>query len=159
MNPRPRYCRPEDRANEKSILDLIARRLNESFSLALRALPAGQDDAFDGYLYEADGKLKAVLEVKRRKGWSTAYDMWHISKDKLDRCQAAAAKLGCEFALVFAWDDGVFMCNSRRFGAMSFRQSGRFDRGDAHDVETMAMISRTVFTRIGETPQPKENTP
>lgn len=146
-NQRPRYVRPEDVANEVKAAATVADWFNRKFGTSYTGVPSAKGAAFD-FTLEMDGQVDGIVEYKRRRGWSTQYDCWHISKHKLDTLAAESTARNVSACLVFEWDDGLFIANIKKLGSTSEKIGGRSDRGDVHDQEVMVNISRTVFTHI-----------
>lgn len=147
MSTRPRYVRPEDVANEAKAGALVSDWFNRIHGYHCTATATAPGSAFDFTLME-NGKIIAIAEFKRRKGWGTQYDTWHISKHKLESLAKEAKASGVPALLVFEWDDGLFIADLAKLGSTSEKIGGRYDRGDVHDQEVMVNISRTVFQFI-----------
>ena len=151
---RPYYCTREDNQREAEILALLVARLNRDSirfnqGRVYTSKHAGATDhnPYDGELW-VNGKLFALVEIKRRNGASDRYPQWHMSQMKINRNRAAAAAKGVPLFLVYRWDDGCFMADASKLDLSKTHISGRWDRGDAHDEEVMVLMDRKSFQKI-----------
>lgn len=145
---RPRYVTAGDVANETAAAAKLVEWFKSKFWITLTVQMSAPGFAFDFLLRNETGRPEGMFEYKRRKGWSTQYDTWHISKHKLESLRVAGAAMQVPVCLVFEWDDGIYIANLKQLGSTSEKIGGRYDRGDAHDQEVMIDISRTVFLRV-----------
>lgn len=144
INKRPRYNRPKDNANNRRVLNQLARflpgRLAEVFT-------TDTDCDYDGEIY-IDGPLTLIAEVKGRTGSGNRFSTWHIAKSKLDACMVHARALNVPLYLLFSWDNDVYYWVVKDIDKLEVREGGRWDRGDFYDVEPMVHIPRSFFTKI-----------
>lgn len=151
---RPYYCSAQDNANEAQVLDVLLARLNrdsvqfnQGRSYSVKHAGGSKHNPYDGEVY-CNGKLFALVEIKRRNGQSDRYADWHMSAMKIARNMDAAKSKNVPLFLVYKWDDGVFMANAASLDLSRSHISGRWDRGDAHDEEKMVLMDRNQFKRV-----------
>lgn len=134
---RKRYETQADRDREA----LVAKRfeahfVDRPFNMKLEKLPQGHRADF---LVLRDGVPAGLMEVKTRTCNSNDYKTYHISKDKLDTLVALADEESLTPILLVQWTDAigyVYIKNYLRHA--TFKEGGRWDRGDKFDVEIMA---------------------
>lgn len=92
------------------------------------------------------GKHVGTIEIKTRTCSSTDHSTYHVSKSKLQALKAMATS-NVMVALVVQWTDRCgYIGVSKFLSNATFRQSGRTDRNDPSDVETMAAVPVDMFT-------------
>lgn len=148
---RPRYCKPENRENERRVIGIFVDFLRATGpTLKWGYAQTAKDCDVDGVIYR-NSQPVAVVEVKGRKGDCRRYTEWHVSNDKVERAKAHAKKLGLPFILLFSWDQSVFFIDSSKIPADAVvAEGGRWDREDPFDVEDMLYIPARLFTRVPE---------
>jgi hypothetical protein len=141
---RQQYCSPEDRNNETKVIEALSKaRPGVHFS--------GCDLRCD-YDFEAykDAELLVIGEIKNRNIMWGEYATIHVAADKIAVCLDHAKRLKCDFAFVVACFDGIYCLNvtPELFATSERRQGGRFDRGDAADVEEMVHFPIDKFKKL-----------
>lgn len=140
---RPRYETEADRQREATVGQRFAAAFND---LTMEKLPHGHDADF--LATDKNGKT-ALVEVKTRTCTSTTYPTYHVSKDKLSRLLRNAEKGGHDALLLVQWRDRLGYISVKTYLAnATFKEGGRWDRGDKHDVEVMADIAIRHFKFI-----------
>lgn len=97
-----------------------------------------------------DGRRIAIVEVKERNMEWGRYPTVHLSLTKIVRCLEAAENAGADFYFAVMCKTGLYLAhlNPEEVLCLPRKQGGRFDRGLAHDVETLVDIPITLFRRI-----------
>lgn len=90
----------------------------------------------------------ALVEIKGRSGDADQYGEWHIAQHKIDACKAEATRLKLRFFIVFSWSGKPYFADSGKLPPLRTHVSGRYDRGDAADVESMYLIPRSCFSAV-----------
>jgi hypothetical protein len=140
---RPRYETQRDRDREATVAQKWAAAFN---GVTVEKLAHGHDADF--LATDSRGK-EALVEIKTRTCTSTNYPTYHVSADKLRRLRKTAASAGRDALLVVQWRDRIGYISVNKFlDNCSFKEGGRWDRGDKYDVETMADIEIRHFKFI-----------
>lgn len=140
---RPRYETAADRSRERRTIDKWVAAFN---GVTVEKLAHHADADF--LATDAKGK-EAYVEVKTRTCTSTHYPTYHVSADKLRRLRKNAASAGRDAILVVEWRDRVGYINVNTFlDNAAFKEGGRWDRNDRHDVEIMAHVPIRLFKFI-----------
>lgn len=139
MAARPRYETAEDRANEYAVM----AKFSALFPGAEVTRLSDEGHAFT--VLSKRGKAKVAVEIKTRRNSSYAYPTFMISKSKYDAlCQLQSR--GMHTGILVQWTD--------RLGFVTVpvehqtKVGGRYDRGDARDIETVVHISVKKFETI-----------
>lgn len=93
------------------------------------------------------GKINAWAEIKTRTCESSAYPNYMLSLEKLLAGMRLERETGLPFLLVVKWRDQTAFCAPSKV-AYEISFGGRFDRGDAQDVEPVALIPISEFKKI-----------
>lgn len=151
---RPYYCKASDNENEAAVLRALSMRLNfdsakfnQGRAYSVVSTGDRKHCPFDGEV-SVNGKLFALVEIKRRNGDSSRYAEWHISQNKIVKARIEAIERNVPLWLVFKWDDGIFMADVAKLDLSRTHVSGRFDRGDAADEEVMVLMDSKQFKRV-----------
>ena len=139
MAGRPRYETAEDRANEYAVM----AKFSALFPGAEVTRLSDEGHAFT--VLSKRGKAKVAVEIKTRRNASYAYPTFMISKSKYDAlCQLQSR--GMHTGILVQWTD--------RLGFVTVpvehqtKVGGRYDRGDARDIETVVHIPVKKFETI-----------
>jgi hypothetical protein len=100
----------------------------------------------DGYLYYPDMKLAAIVEIKTRRNNYNKYPTYMLSANKWRNGLALSKEKGVPFMLVVSFLDGIYVTKMKQ--EYDIRQGGRYDRGDAMDVEDCVYIPMSDFRRM-----------
>lgn len=141
---RPRYETAADRSREA----VAAQRWADAFNgVTVEKLPHGHDADF--LATDAKGR-QALVEIKTRTCTSSTYPTYHVSRDKLERLRRASDKAEYSQAvLVVQWKDRLGYIGVKKFlENATFKEGGRWDRGDRYDVEAMAEIPIRFFAFV-----------
>lgn len=135
---RPKYETDRDRAAEKSVLEILARKWGVEYVIAPDFSP------YDATLTKR-GVLMAAVEIKCRAHYFATYDSLLISKRKVDRlieiCQPRYRPL-----LVVSLLDRIV--GIELDGNYPTELGGRTDRGDDKDLEICYKIPIQRFNKI-----------
>lgn len=136
---RPRYERPEDVANEYAVI----AKFSTLFPGAEVTRLSDEGHAFT--VLSKDGRPRIVVEIKTRRNGSYKYPTFMISKQKYDALHRLSLR-GMRTGILVQWTD--------RLGYVTVPVEhtttigGRYDRGDARDVETVVMIGVDKFETV-----------
>lgn len=148
---RPLYETPKDRANNKTVIEAFVSLFPHADKKAFVTKDGehrGQKGCnFDGGM-ELTEKIALIAEVKNRTGDGERFPTWHVAKDKLVRCAADARKLNVPFFMLFSWDGKMYWWKVENIDKLEVRRGGRRDRHDPYDIEDMAHIPVSLFTRF-----------
>ncbi|MFS0884941.1 hypothetical protein [Aeromicrobium sp. 179-A 4D2 NHS] len=98
------------------------------------------------YALHRDGRLVGHIEIKTRTNRHDAYPTYMLSLAKLDHLHRRAIITGVPSAVVVQWTDRLAMIDATIFRDKAvMRSGGRWDRGDALDVEKVAHIGIDQF--------------
>ena len=142
MVGRPRYETAQDVANEYAVI----AKFSTLFPGAEVTRLSDEGHAFT--VLSKNGRPKIAVEIKTRRNSSHRYPTFMISKQKYDAlCRLRGHDIVT--GLLVQWTD--------RLGYVSVpvehttTVGGRYDRGDARDVETVVLIDTKKFQTV-ETP-------
>lgn len=128
-----------DRQHQSEVGEYLERAWNCTFR-ASKALAN-----VDGALFCGD-EIQAVVEIKNRRNDSTKYPTYMLSAYKW-RCALEISKeYGVPFMLVVKFTDGVFAAKLK--DDYPIKTGGRYDRGDAMDVEDCIYIPMEEFKKV-----------
>lgn len=102
--------------------------------------------AVDGLWYDPDNVLSAVVEIKTRKNDHDKYPTYMLSASKWRKGLDIAKEYGVPFMLVVQFTDGIYGVRLKK--DYEIKVGGRFDRGDAKDVEECIYIPLTDFKKL-----------
>jgi len=142
---RPIYETKTDVANERQIADQLERAW--SCSLMKLSKPLSNVDM----VAVRDGRVVALVEIKRRKYTSGQIQAWGgymISLDKIKEGLAYSRAAGLPFILAVGLADGTFTIRVDDATPDVVRIGGRSDRGDAKDIEVVVLYDMQRFRRI-----------
>lgn len=143
---RPMYESQVDLTHENKMKTLLEAKWN----CALHKVPLKyQVD----WLAMRENNPMAFIEFKHREKLSIdACPRYMISLDKLMKAKQLAREVEVPFIMVITFKEGtyygVFAPNS--FDDITYGFGGRYDRGDAQDVEPMAYLPLRKFVILGE---------
>jgi hypothetical protein len=136
---RPVYQRQDDLDNERYIFKLI--ELNWK-CIVEKAEPFALMDG----LAKRDGKLKALIEIKRRKTNANDYEGYMISAAKFDKLKALSKEQEVPAFLVVKFNDMI--AYTKIEGEPKREMKGRYDRNDRFDQEECVFINMGLFKRL-----------
>ena len=137
---RPIYETEADRKRESSAIEAFAKRYE---GLTIEAMPRHHRA---DYKASKGDMVVAYIEVKTRTCSSKQYFTYHISKSKLDSLVRLAEGTNAIPVLLVQWTDRSGWIGVKNYlESATFKKGGRWDRGDALDVETMAEAPINLF--------------
>ncbi len=137
---RPRYETEGDRIAEAE----VAGQLHKHWDCTLHKTPPKYPYDF---VAERGGKLRGLIEIKRRSTAATLYPTYMISADKIIKCGNASEVLGVSFYLVVQFSDLLLWWEYNR-GDFDLALGGRRDRNDAQDIEPVVHIDIHKFNEV-----------
>ena len=137
---RPIYETANDRQREDEVRQYLVEKYKCNYKKT--AVLSG----VDGYLYYPDDRLAAVVEIKCRNNAHDKYPTYMISASKWRNAQVLAKDDGIPFILVVRFTDGVYAIKGNKDHPTA--KGGRYDRGDAQDVEECMYIPLEQFKKI-----------
>jgi hypothetical protein len=135
---RPRYERPADLTVERKVAAQLERK-----GIKLHKLPVSY--RLDFAMFK-NGKLKGWAEIKARRNNHDRYPTLLISLGKVMAARQLADVSGTRSILLVQYLDGLYWCDFA--SAFEIRMGGRYDRGDADDVEPVAHFPMEAFTIV-----------
>ena len=135
---RPRYERPADLTVERKVAAQMERK-----GIQLHKLPISY--RLDFAMFK-NGKLKGWAEIKARRNNHDRYPTLMISLGKVLAARQLADVSGTRSILLVQYLDGLYWCDFA--SAFEIRMGGRYDRGDADDVEPVAHFPIEAFTMV-----------
>lgn len=137
---RRRYETEEDLVNERQVIEALRR------ASGLDAIKLPENSRAD-YLMHAGGRASSVVEIKCRNVSSARWPTYMISRAKYEALLGWVDR-GFKAAIAVRWTDCIGLCPVP--APHTVEQGGRFDRGDAFDIEEMVHIDMKHFTIIEE---------
>lgn len=140
---RPMYESQQDRSHEAQVI----ARLCSAWKCDAKKMPAAYP--MDWSL-QKDGSVKALAEIKFR---NASYPTYIVSLRKYSDMLNLHQASGLPCLLVVCWPENgrrVVKYTAIKRQPAKVIHGGRTDRGDSQDVEPMAEIAMTEFTRVGE---------
>jgi len=135
---RPRYETEQDLLAEHVVATRISEHLKADFIKLPRNCRAD-------YIFHDSNKVKAVVEIKRRTNTREKYDTYMLGRGKYDAL-LNWSKMGFNTTLFVEWSDDLGYVKIPT--TFTEGTGGRYDRGDPHDVESVVLISTTLFKSI-----------
>lgn len=137
---RPIYETAQDRQREDAVRQYLVERYKCNYK------KTGLLSGVDGYLYYPDDRVAAVVEIKCRNNAHDKYPTYMISANKWHNAKQLAKDDNVPFLLVVKFTDGVYAIKGDRDYPTA--KGGRYDRGDAQDVEQCMYIPMDKFKEI-----------
>ena len=137
---RPIYETAQDRQREDGVREYISN------NYACTYIKSDRLATVDGYLYNPDQDLIAVVEIKCRNNAHNKYPTYMISAVKWRNGLQLAKDRGVIFLLVVSFIDGVYATKVKDF--YEIKQGGRYDRGDSKDIENCVYIPMSDFREM-----------
>jgi hypothetical protein len=137
---RPIYETASDRQREDEVRQYLVETYKSKY------VKSGSLAIVDGYLYYPDDKLAAVVEIKCRNNAHDKYPTYMISATKWRNARMLASDHGVTFLLVVRFTDGIYAVKGNT--EYPTAKGGRYDRGDAKDVEECMYIPLEKFKKI-----------
>ena len=101
----------------------------------------------DGMLYNQDQTtLQALVEIKTRRNASNKYPTYMLSANKWRAVVELSKYHSVPFLLIVKFTDGMYAAKLK--DDYPVHQGGRYDRGDAMDVENCIYIPMKEFKKI-----------
>lgn len=135
---RPRYETDQDLIAEH----VVAKKISEHLEADFIKLPR---NSRADYIFHDSNRVKAVVEIKRRTNTRGKYDTYMLGRGKYDAL-LNWSKMGFNTALFVEWSDDLGYVKIP--ATFTEGTGGRYDRGDPHDVESVVLISTTLFKSI-----------
>jgi hypothetical protein len=129
-----------DRQNESNVARYLETAWNCTFkkSVALSNI--------DGEVFGPDGRLAALIEIKKRLNSSTRYPTLLLSANKWRNALRLSEECCVPFMLVVEFTDGIFVTKIKK--EYPVQKGGRYDRGDSMDLEDCVYIPMSDFKRV-----------
>ena len=138
---RPVYETEADRIRQQKVFDYCEKRW-KGFTVR----PCESFAFIDGEIIDAEGNLRAFIEIKNRKVNHDRYKLYFISEFKYRAMLKISADHGKPALLIVRFDDGVYYTTIRE--GYEIQEGGRSDRNDPKDVESCAWIPMREFKRL-----------
>jgi hypothetical protein len=136
---RPVYETEQDKYNEAVVAGYITEKYGGRYS------PSVGLSSYDGILL-THGRPKALVEIKVRTNASSTYATYMISAAKVDAIITTAKEQGLIPFLIVKFTDGIFM--TKLVEGFKRDLGGRYDRGDAQDIEECMYIPMNKFKEL-----------
>jgi hypothetical protein len=137
---RPIYETAQDRQRENEVRQYIVETYKCKYKKT--EILSG----VDGYLYDADDVPVAVVEIKCRNNTHGKYPTYMISASKWRNARELAENINALFILVVRFTDGIYAVKGDTDYPTA--KGGRWDRGDAKDIEECMYIPLDKFKKI-----------
>lgn len=137
---RPIYETAQDRQREEEVRRYLVGEYKSQYTKTPDLY------AVDGLWYDPDNILSAVVEIKTRKNTHDKYPTYMLSAQKWQKGLEIAAEYGVPFMLIVQFTDGVYGVRLKK--NYETKVGGRFDRGDAKDIEECIYIPLTDFRKM-----------
>ena len=137
---RPIYETDQDRGREREVHRYLESKLGCVFSTADTLANV------DGFLCTEDGELSAVVEIKTRRNPKDKYPTYMLSAAKWRNGLEIGKIYAIPFVLIVKFTDGVYaVALSDKYKSS---HGGRYDRGDAKDIEECIYIPIDKFHKV-----------
>ena len=136
---RPIYETEQDKHNEIVVAEYVTKKYGGSY------LPSTGLASYDGILL-THGRPKALVEIKIRTNASSTYATYMISAAKVDAIITTAKERELIPFLIVKFTDCIFM--TKLVEGFKRDLGGRYDRGDAQDVEECMYIPMNKFKKL-----------
>lgn len=100
----------------------------------------------DGGLFNRRGDLKALIEIKTRRNSSNKYPTYMLSARKWREALKLSEEYAVPFLLIVEFTNGTYAVKIKNDYPVN--KGGRYDRGDAMDVEDCIYIPMSDFRRV-----------
>ena len=137
---RPIYQTERDTVNESIVMDFIQSKYKCNFRLT-RPL-----DPFDAVILDDDDVVVALVEIKSRRNASDKYPTYMLSGAKADTVIRIAESMDAIPLLMVKFTDGIFV--TKLMSGFERKRGGRYDRGDALDMEECIFIPMDRFRTL-----------
>jgi len=140
---RPMYESKEDLTHETKMKSFLEGKWN----CTLQKLPLKYQ--LD-WLAMRDKDPYAFIEFKHREKLSfNAYPRYMISLDKWMKAKQLCREVGIPFIMVITFTEGTYYgVFTNNMVDVTYGFGGRYDRGDAQDVEPMVYLPLKIFQKI-----------
>jgi Holliday junction resolvase-like predicted endonuclease len=129
-----------DRQNEAKVAEYLEQVWNCKFKKTVDL------ECIDGVVFTSDKKLAALIEIKKRNNASNKYPTYMISAQKWRNAMELVNKYEVPCMLVVEFTNGIFATKLKNDYVI--QAGGRFDRGDAKDIEECAYIPMSDFRMV-----------
>jgi len=137
---RPVYESSADKTAEACVIRKLSERQQGAQFVKLPQL-----SVLD-YVVIDNEKVKALVEIKNRRNPVDKYPTYIISERKLKDGLELSKLLNVSFILVVSWLDDIRWVKIKRLYPAEI--GGRYDRGDAQDIERVCHIPIGDFKRL-----------
>jgi hypothetical protein len=137
---RPIYQTERDADNELAVKDFIQAKYNCNFVLTMPL------DPFDAVILNDSDEVMALVEIKSRRNTSDKYPTYMLSAAKADMVIRIAGSMDAIPLLMVKFTDGVFVTKLK--DGFERKRGGRYDRGDALDIEECIFIPMDRFRAL-----------
>ena len=137
---RPIYESSADKSAEALVVKKLTERRQNAQFIKLPELSVVD------YMVVDNGKAKALIEIKNRRNPADKYPTYIISERKLQDGLALSKLLNVPFVLVVSWLQEVRWVKIKQLYPAAI--GGRYDRGDAQDIERVCHIPISDFKRL-----------
>lgn len=139
------YETSDDRLREQQVADAVEK----AWELQLLRLPR-LSEAGD-YIAVVEGKVFALVEIKRRNVDHDHYGTYMIATRKINLLLDTANSLRLEAVVVVEFTDGTYWVNAHELSRMPTRQGGRYDRPEENtSVEPTYHLPHKDLRRLGD---------
>lgn len=134
---RPRYERPEDLENEKTVRKILMQK----WAVEMHKMPMAYH--LD-WMVTKDSKAVAFAELKCRDNSILQYPTLMLSMHKWMHGRQMAEEIDGSFLVIVKWIDGLYY-HRQGTAAVTYGVGGRKDRGDSQDMEPVVHIPTDSF--------------
>ncbi len=137
---RPIYHTRRDAANELAVKYFIEDKYRCRFTLTMPL------DPVDAVISDVEDIIVALVEIKTRRNASDKYPTYMLGAAKADMMMGIADSMGALPLLMVKFTDGIFLTKIK--DGFERKRGGRYDRGDALDVEECIFIPMDKFRQL-----------
>lgn len=138
--PRPVYETSRTMEAERQTIERVSKAWDVKFSKMPKFYRV------DWAAVNPQGKVIGWAECKRRHTGKDSYKTFIISLGKALAGLELYEQTGIPFLIIVEWNDGLGYYKLKEIDSASIEVGGRFDRGDAQDIEPLLHIPITKFT-------------
>lgn len=140
---RPIYESKSDKVAEAKVITVLLTHSDNAQFIKLPDLAVVDYIAID-----RAGIPRALIEIKVRKNAADKYPTYMISERKIKDALRVSELVNIPFVLVVSWLDDVRWVRVKTMYPTTI--GGRYDRGDAQDVERVCLIPISDFAKVSE---------
>lgn len=138
---RPIYESAQNKTAERKVITALSSTIGGDTQFVKL-----KDLAVFDYMAISDGTPCALIEIKARNNAADKYPTLLISERKIKEGLEVATKLKMPFILIVSWLDDVRWVRVKEVYPVAV--GGRYDRGDAQDIERVCHIPVGDFKKI-----------